>query len=88
MDPEFATMLRSAATSAWWTLLIGWGVMTVGWLAWLGILKARPKLIEGLLGGIEWEELHRIVLRQMSAMKVALLVLLLLTIWLSFWAWG
>jgi len=88
MADLFYNRVRTAAVAGWWTVLIAVLWLTVGWLAWMWLLKAQPDWLLALWGGgdLTWPDVHRIVLWFMGAAKMVLLGWLLATIGLSIWA--
>ena len=62
--------------------------MTVAWFVWLAILNAKPDWLLRLWGGgdLDFSTIRTIVLCFFTAFKLLLFVLVIMTIWLSFWA--
>ena len=92
MNEPLPQRVRAAASAGWWTILIGGIWITVGWLIWLAILRNRDAcgwMLE-LWGGepLGWSDVQSLVLRVIALMKVILLAMLLIVIWLTFWARG
>jgi len=78
----------SAAIAGWWTVLIVATWMTVAWFVWLAILNAKPDWLLRLWGGgdLDFSTIRTIVLCFFTAFKLLLFVLVIMTIWLTFWA--
>jgi len=81
----FARKVGAAAGAAWWTVLLGAGVLTVTWLAWLGIRSVGAEL--GLAGiwGLEPALVFRVWFWFMAVLKLIVIVIILLAAFLSLW---
>ncbi len=88
MNDAFTQRVRTAATAAWWAILIGAIWMTAAWLISLALLRVQPDWLLKLWGGGEltWEWVHTIMLKFFAAVKVILISGVFLTIWVSLWA--
>ena len=88
MNDDLAKRVRAAAGAAWCTVLIGAIWLTAAWGIILWLLSARPGWLLTLWGGgdLTWETVHNIVMYFISAAKLILFVVVLLSIFLSFWS--
>jgi hypothetical protein len=87
MDDSFHGKVHAAAVAAWWTLLIAAAFLTLQWLAFLGIMAARPAWVVSLWGpGETWESIRTIWFQALLFLKVTLWPLVLAALWLTFWA--
>ncbi len=87
MSEELRQIIHSAAVAGWWTVLLGAIWLTVAWLIWMGILKAKPSWLITLWGGnLEWKQVQQIMLTFMAVFKLILFVCILICIWLTLWA--
>ncbi len=85
MSEELAEIIRAAAVAGWWTVLIGVIWLTLSWLIWMQILKAKPAWLIRLWGGnITWGPVNSIIITFMAVAKVILFVCILARIWLTF----
>ena len=87
MSEELRQIIYSAAVAGWWTVLIGIIWLTISWLIWRKILKAKPEWLRSLWGvDIDWKEIQSIMMTFMAVAKLILFVCLLASIWLTLWA--
>ena len=87
MSEELREIIWSAAVAGWWTVLIGAIFMTVAWLIWMQILKAKPAWLISLWGGnITWDQVRSIMITFMAVAKLILFVCVLASVWLTLWA--
>ena len=87
MDEMFIKKVRSAAVAGWWTLLIFYCVLLVQWFAYLTIMAKQPSGILCLMGeGVTWAEIRSVWLWGIVAFKLVIGTMLVVTVWLTFWA--
>ena len=87
MENAFRAKVRAAAVAAWWTLLIAWAVVVLGWLLYLLFMQAKPAWFLSLVGpGATWENLGPIWFKAILVMKLGLWPIAVAAIWLSLWA--
>lgn len=87
MDEKFLKKVRSAAAAGWWTLLIFYCVLLIQWFAYLIIMAKQPSGILCLMGeGVTWMEIRSIWLWGIVAFKLVIGTMLIITVWLTFWA--
>ena len=86
MSEELRHIIIKAAEAGWWTVLLGAVWLTISWLIWRGILKAKPKWIQNLWGvDMDWKEIQSIMIIFMAVAKLILFVCILASIWLTLW---
>jgi hypothetical protein len=84
---DFAQKVRAAAVAGWWSLLIGYVLLTIIWLVYLGIISARPTWLMDLWGkGISWDFMQVLSLWFLGIFKLFLWLMLIVVIWLTLWA--
>ena len=85
MADTFTARVRSAAVAGWWTILIMAVWMTLSWLAWIGMLSAKPDFMLAMWGGdaMTWAQMHEMVVTFFAVFKMVILTFLIATIWLS-----
>ena len=87
MSEELRQIIRLAAVAGWWTVLIGAIWLTVAWLIWMQILKAKPAWLISLWGGnLSWEQVQSVMITFMAVGKMILFVCVLGSIWLTLWS--
>ena len=87
MDNNCAKCVRAAAVAGWWTLLIAAIFVTVQWLAYLMIMRAKPAWVLGLWGpDVTWQTVQTVALWLVGVFKLCLWLLALLVIWATIWA--
>lgn len=88
MNDLFFKRVRAAAIAGWWTVLILWGVLTLTWFNYLGIMSARPSWMLALCGpDVSWTELETIVLWIIAVFKLCGWLAVFAVIWLTLWSW-
>jgi len=88
MNSECVQAIRQASIAGWWTVLIGAIWLTVVWLVWLLILRAKPGWLISLWGGnIGWDKIQSLMITFMAVLKIILFVGVLGCLWLTFWGW-
>ncbi len=86
MSEELRQIIHSAAMAGWWTVLIGIIWLTISWLIWRKILKAKPEWLRSLWGvDIDWKEIQSIMMTFVAVAKLILFVCILASIWLTLW---
>lgn len=48
---DFVKKVRAAAVATWWTVLVGYALLTITWLVYLALVIARPEWLLTLWGG-------------------------------------
>ena len=87
MNDAFGERVRSAATAAWWTIVIAVIWMTLAWVIYLWILSAKPDWLITLWGGeLTWDQVRSIMITFFAAFKLILWTALLGTIWATLWS--
>jgi hypothetical protein len=87
MNEELRQFIHSAAVAGWWTVLLGAIWLTISWLIWRKILKAKPKWLQDLWGvDMDWNQIQSIMITFMAVAKLILLVCVLASTWLTLWA--
>ena len=87
MSTEIAQIIQAAAVAGWWTVLIGFAWLILGWLIWLSFFKIKPAWVLKLWGGdISWQDVQKLTLTFFAVAKMILFVCILVSIWLSLWA--
>ncbi len=87
MNEELRQTICSAAVAGWWTVLIGAVWMTLAWLIWRKILKAKPQWLQDLWGvDMDWKEIQSLMITFIAVVKIILFVCILLSVWLTLWA--
>ena len=86
MSDVFTTRVRTAASAGWTTLLLFWALMAAGGAVTLLLMHYEPAWMLKLIGGnMTWAELSRIYVYFFSVIKIVLLVMLMATVFLTFW---
>ncbi|MBN1943173.1 MAG: hypothetical protein JW849_07750 [Phycisphaerae bacterium] len=88
MDNEqLVKRVRAAVRAAWYTVIIAAIWMTVAWLFALWLLSSQPDWLITLWGGmVTWKEIHTTMIWFFGAFKLILFVIVMTTIWLTFWS--
>ena len=87
MNDPFEKKVRAAAVAGWWVVLIGCALLLVTWLAYLGIMSARPAWLLAMFGpDAGWTLVQTISLWFMAVFKLILWLLILVVLWLTLWA--
>jgi hypothetical protein len=87
MVDDFAKRVRSAAISAWWTVLIAVIFVTVLWVAYLLLLSCRPSWFLSLCGpDMTWPTVQSVSINAIAHLKLVIWVMALLSVWLSLWS--
>ena len=88
MSDTLAKRVRAAAGAGWTALILFWLLMLASWVAMLAILKYEPPWLLTLWGGrhLDWDTVHTLILWTFAAMKIVLWPLVLVVVWLTFWA--
>lgn len=89
MDNIQSTKIRTAASAAWWTLLLATLLISAIWLIYVWMVNQRAAWMQGLWApGMTWETVGPYALWGVTVFKVFLWMLLTAAIWLSLWARG
>ena len=51
MNEAFEKKVRAAAVAGWWVILIGYALLTLTWLVYLGVVTNRPAWLLAMWGG-------------------------------------
>src|SRR4051812_24620458 len=87
MENDFSTRLRAAGGAGWRILLIGIGIVTAQWIAYLVIIARQPGWFLALWGdGTTWSEVRIVWLVAMAALKLILAVMALILAWAALWS--
>ncbi len=87
MSEELRQIILKAACAGWWTVLIGAIWLTISWLIWRKILKAKPQWLRSLWGvDMEWKEIQSLMITFIAVVKIILFVCILTSLWLTLWA--
>ena len=87
MTNELAQIIQMAAVAGWCTVLIGAAWLTISWLIWRQILKAKPEWLRSLWGvDMDWKQIQSIMIIFMAVAKLILFVCILASVWLTLWA--
>jgi hypothetical protein len=87
MNDLFEQKVRAAAVAAWWVVLTGYVLLTLVWLAYLGIVTTRPTWLLAMWGqDVSWDFMQTVSLWFMGVFKLFLWFLFLTALWLTLWA--
>jgi hypothetical protein len=87
MDLEFERKLRAAVSAGWRVLVIQVGLLTIVWVAYLGIIAARPAALLALWGPqVTWSTVATVSLVAIAVYKVSLWLQAALLAWAWMWA--
>lgn len=87
MNDAFTQRVRLAGVAAWWTVLVGVIWMTAAWLGSMLMLSLQPEWFLRLWGGgMDWKEVHAVMVRFLAGFKLIFFVCVLAAIWLTLWA--
>jgi hypothetical protein len=87
MNDLFEKKVRAAAVAGWWVVLIGYVLLVVTWLIYLGIVTARPAWMLVLWGqDVTWDVMQTMSLWFLGVCKLLLWLLFLAALWLTLWA--
>jgi len=86
MNGDFERKVRGAGVAGWWTVLASAAVLLLQWMAYLFVMSARPALILSLWGSTSWPEVQHLWLLATGFLKIFVLVLAILSLWLTLWA--
>jgi hypothetical protein len=88
MDNDlFAKRVRAAAGAGWRTVIVAFLWITVAWCAGLWLISLKPDWLIPLWGGmITWDEIHMVMIWFFTVFKIVFFVMIMTTIWLTFWA--
>jgi hypothetical protein len=83
----FERRVRAAATAGWCVVGIGLAFLTLVWLAYLGITRARAEWLLSMWGpDVTWTYFEQVCLAALAAFKLALWLIALASLWLTLWA--
>ncbi len=89
MEDQFIKKVRTAAVAGWWTLLIAYGLITIQWLVYLFIVSNKQDWMLTLWGlGVTWSTVSIISIWGIAIIKICLLIMVVVTVWLTLWARG
>jgi hypothetical protein len=87
MNDAFEKKVRAAAVAGWWVLLIAYALLLVTWIAYLGLVSARPAWLLMMWGqDVTWDFLQTVSLWYMGVFKLSIWLLFLVVLWLTMWA--
>jgi hypothetical protein len=87
MNDPFEKKVRAAAVAGWWVVLIGYALLLITWVAYLGIVSTRPAWLLGMWGqDLSWDFLQTVSLWFMGVFKLLIWILILVALWLTLWA--
>jgi hypothetical protein len=87
MNDPFEKKVRAAAVAGWWVILIGYALLIVTWLAYLGLISARPEWMRAMWGpDVSWDFMQTVSLWFMGVFKLLMWFLFLGVLWLTLWA--
>ena len=87
MNELFAKRVRAAAMAAWWTLLVGVGMLLLAAGAFHHILRARPEWVVSMWGpDMTWATMQTLGLWMIAVFRLLLWLLFLTTVWLTIWS--
>jgi len=59
---EFEKKVRAAAVATWWTVLVGYALVTLTWLVYMALVTARPEWLLTLWGhAVTWDFMQTIL---------------------------
>jgi hypothetical protein len=87
MNEAFEKKVRAAAVAGWSVILIGYALLIVTWLVYLGLVSARPEWIRAMWGqDVSWDFMQLVSLWLIGVFKLFLWFSVLVVLWLSLWA--
>jgi hypothetical protein len=87
MNDSFEKKVRAAAVAGWWVILIGYALLFVTGVAYLGIVTTRPAWLMMMWGpDVSWDFMQKVSLWFMGAFKLFMWILFLIVLWLTLWA--
>lgn len=86
MNDDFERKVRGAGVAGWWTVLATAAVVSVQWVAYLVVMSSRPAWILSLWGSTNWPEVQHLWLLATGVLKIFVVVLAMLSLWLTLWA--
>ena len=87
MNDIFERRVRAAAVSAWWTLLIAVGLVSLQWVLYLIVMSTRPPWLLPLEGpNADWSFVQTGWVWVTVGFKVIIWLLGLVAVWLTLWA--
>ena len=87
MNSSFEKKVRAAAVAAWWVVLIGYVLLVLTWLVYLGLATTRPAWLLAMWGhAVSWDLMQNLSLWFVAVFKLLLWLLFLAALWLTLWA--
>jgi hypothetical protein len=87
MNDNFEKKVCSAGVAGWWTLLVVAAFLLLQWVLYLLIMSSRPAWLLSLWGpGVNWQYVQNFWFLALVFLKVSMLVLALVSLWLTLWA--
>ena len=87
MNEDFERRVRCAGVAGWWTLLVTAIVLLLQWILYLLITTSQPAWFLSLWGsGFSWQYIQNVWLLAIVFFKALLLVIAMLSLWLTLWA--
>ena len=86
MNDDFERKVKGAAVAGWWTVLVAAAALLLQWVAYLVVMSSRPAWVLSLWGsGVSWPEMQHLWLLATVVLKILVLVLSILSLWLTLW---
>ena len=87
MDEVFASRVRAAAASAWWTFVVAAAFLLFQWFIYLGVMSAKPAFALTMWGpDATWDGIRTPWLQALVLAKLGLWLVLIAAVWLTLWA--
>lgn len=87
MNDNFEKKVRGAGVAGWWTVLVAVAFLLLQWVLYLFLMSSRPVWLLSLWGrGVTWEYVQNLWFLALAFLKVSVLVLALVSLWLTLWA--
>lgn len=86
MNDDFERKVRGAGVAGWWTVLASAAVVAAQWVAYLVVMSSRPAWMFSLWGPTSWPEVQHLWLLATGVLKIFVVVLAMLSLWLTLWA--
>lgn len=86
MNDLLYNKLRAAAGAAWWTLLVGFGILLLVSAWFILALHIRPDWAPPVWAGVSWDTVEGVGLTIIATFKLLLWMILLVAVFLSVWA--
>ena len=87
MNDQFEKKVRAAAVAGWWVVLIGYALLIVTWLVYLGLVTTRPAWMRAMWGQeVSWDFMQTMSLWFIGVFKLVMWFLFLAVLWLTLWA--